>query len=86
MKITVDFDAAMRSAMNNVLKDTNYPTIELELIDTPTDFLQELSIISQEYKDEFWSAVETEFNANLTKNILDQFSKNGINIDDEDSQ
>ncbi|OTO05340.1 hypothetical protein [Enterococcus sp. 5B3_DIV0040] len=85
MKITVDFNTAMNTAMNTILKNTNYPATEIELVDDPIDFLHELTIISQEYKDKFLSDIEFEFNTHLTKTILDQFAKNGITIDNEDS-
>ncbi len=85
MKITVDAHATMKSSVAYVLDDLDCPPVEIELTDDPNDYLNALTKISNEYKEEFIRCIEIEFMTRLSQHTAKQLTEQGIHIISEDS-
>lgn len=80
MKITVDARTVMKSAADYVLNDLECLPVEIELTDDPNDFLNALSKITHEYKDDFIRCLEIEFITRMTIGSKERLAEHGIHI------
>lgn len=82
MKITVDARAVMKNTTDYIFDDLKYdfPPTEIELTDDPNDYVNALSKIIHEYKDEFIRCLEMDFFMRMTMDSKERLAEHGIEI------
>ncbi|MFF9835467.1 hypothetical protein ACI2LD_14440 [Enterococcus casseliflavus] len=82
MKITVDARAVMKNTTDYIFDDLKYdfPPTEIELTDDPNDYVNALSKIIREYKDEFIRCLEIDFLVRMAMESHERLAEHGLEI------